>query len=55
MSFKNSESKVWFRKDLETVLMYKSVVGGNLERISYKIGDGRSISDGKFLLHLFSA
>lgn len=44
-SFKNSESKVRFRKDLETVLTYKSVVGGNLERISNKIGDGRSISD----------
>lgn len=44
-SFKNSESKVRFRKDLETVLKYKSVVGGNLERISNKIGDGRSISD----------
>ena len=44
-SFKNSESKVRFRKDLETVLTHKSVVGGNLERISNKIGDGRSISD----------
>ena len=32
--FKNSESKVRFR--------YKSVVGGNVERICNKIGDGRS-------------
>ncbi|KAG5575410.1 hypothetical protein H5410_055544 [Solanum commersonii] len=44
-SFVNSEAKVRFRKDLERVLTYNSVVGGNVERISNKIGDGRSIRD----------
>ena len=41
-NFKNSESKVRFRRVLETILTYKSVVGGNVERICNKIGDGRS-------------
>ncbi|XP_019227393.1 PREDICTED: F-box protein CPR30-like [Nicotiana attenuata] len=36
------ESKVNSSKDLQTVLTYKSVGGGNLDRISTKIPNGRS-------------
>ena len=49
-NFKNSESKVRFRRVLETILTYKSVVGGNVERICNKIGDGRSNRDFSLLL-----
>lgn len=43
--FQNSESKVRFRRDLQTLLTYQSMVGGNLESISNKIGDGRYTRD----------